>query len=222
MISPITETMVFGWEQALEYYLRWQEEVTPRSFMANHKNQSYFGVMLRLFTNLDPDHGLFTNIMNVEPKLIKRITYLVIMLAALIPALMFRRKIKEPMELSAILEYSFVLTAIPLLSPIAWKAYFIFLWPGIFISYVLLFRTENDLKKMVLKRLRIAFWLSMILVIGSAEIFVGPHISDVLESYSVISAGNTILLVVILNLVARSDSFEKKSYKLRFQTTRRE
>ena len=65
--------MVFGWEEGLSLYQRWQEDVTPRSFIANHKNQSYFGVLLRLFTDMDPDHGLYTNFVALDPGRVEEI-----------------------------------------------------------------------------------------------------------------------------------------------------
>lgn len=195
--------MVFGWEEGLAYYHTWVEEVTPRSFIANHKNQSYFGVLLRLLTDLDPDHGLYTNFATLDPKLVKRLTYLVIALAGLYPAYLFRKKNTDKSSLTALLEYSFVLTAIPMLSPIAWKAYYIFLWPGILISYYLLFHSPFPSDSAFPRRLKILFWLSMILVIGTAEIFIGPHFSDVLESWSFIAIGTTILLILQLQLYVR-------------------
>lgn len=216
MILNSVSFTVFGWEEALDYYLRWQKEVTPRSFMANHKNQSYFGVMLRLFTNMDPDHGLYTNVLSLDPAMIKRLTYLLLGLIGLIPAFVFRKKISDNSKLATLLEVSFVFSAIPLLSPIAWKAYFIFLWPAIFMSYTLLFRTKTDLSQTGLRRLRIAFWISILLVIGSAEIFVGPHLSDVLESYSVIAIGNTILLIIMLVLAKNQSHFDPLVIKLNY------
>ena len=209
--------MVYGIEEGLNFYLSWQRDVTPRSFIANHKNQSLFGVFLRVFTDMDPDHGLYTNLMNLDPHKVKLFTYFAIATVAIIPAYFFRGRIRAKTDLSTLLEYSFVLTAIPLLSPIAWKAYFIFLWPGIFMSYALLIQTPSNLKPRKLRMAKAVFWISMVLVVGTAEIFIGPHLSDIMESYSLISIGTVMLLLLQLYLHQKSSEFDRTKISFSFR-----
>ncbi len=207
--------LVFGYEQAIAYYYEWITNVAPKSFIAHHKNQSIFGTTLRFFTTLDPYHKMYVYIMELKPQLVKKYTYLLIIIAAIAPAFLFRKKLKNKSSLPAFLEYSVVLTAIPLLSPVSWKAYFIFLWVPYFLLFLLLYRTETSLTNKVLRNLKLLFWFSVVLNVGSSELFVGNYFSDVLEAYSAITIGTTILLVMQLYIRTKTNLFNFNSFKIK-------
>jgi len=200
--------IVFGFEQAFEYYVHWANEVAPKSYLANHKNQSLFGAFLRFFTTEDVSNNLHVNFLSLEPKMAKMLTYVAVVIASIIPAILFRKKIIKPNSLNSLIEYSFIFTAIPILSPVSWKAYFIFLWVPYFLLFTLFYKTENQLKESTLKILRGTFWLSVILVVGSTELIVGNHFSDVLEAYSVITFGSILLLMIQVYIKIRIESFD--------------
>lgn len=200
--------LVFGFDQAIEYYQYWVSEVAPRSYMANHKNQSLFGAFLRFFTSEDPSHNLYVNILDVKPYTIKLITYGVIVAVSTIPAFLFRKKLEDTSSISSILEYSIVFTAIPLLSPISWKAYFIFLWIPYLLLYTMLFRVNTQLNKTTLVLLRYLFWFSVVLNVFSTELIVGFEFSDLMESYSAITIGTIILLFIQIFIFIRIMKFD--------------
>ncbi|MEO6883666.1 MAG: glycosyltransferase family 87 protein [Bacteroidia bacterium] len=200
--------LVFGFEQAAQYYQHWISDVAPHSYLANHKNQSIFGALLRLFTSEDAGHNLFVNILNVKPYIIKGITYVVIIVASILPAFLFRKKLKETSNLNAILEYSLIFTAIPLLSPVSWKAYFIFLWIPYLLLYAILFRVNTQLKKTTLNLLKYLFVLSVILNVCSTAGIVGSHFSCLMEAYSAITFGTILLLCIQLFVVIRIEKFD--------------
>ena len=200
--------LVFGMDQALHYYQHWATEVAPKSYVANHKNQSVFGAFLRFFTTENPDHNLYVNFLNLDASTIKRLTYGAIALMSIVPAILFRKKIADRSSDSSILEYSIIFTVIPLLSPVSWKAYFIFLWIPYLLLYATLFRTNATVSPSTLTILKSLFWLSVLLTVGSTELIVGNHFSDVMEAYSAITFGTILLLFLQLLVVVKKKEFD--------------
>ena len=93
---------------------------------------------------------------------------------------------------------------IPLLSPLAWKAYFIFLLPALIVlSSDLLKGKLNGWKKVL-------FWLSMVLWIGSAELFIGRTLAEWAQVFSFITLG-TIGVVWLLILRLSANKKEAKN-----------
>lgn len=205
--------LVFGMDTTIQYFSYWVNEVTPRSFIANHNNQSLFGTFLRLFTTEDPTHGLYVNIMSLDPHFIKKMTYLTVVVTSLFPAFLLKKKLKHSGSVSALLEYSMVFTAIPILSPIAWKAYFIFLWVPYFLLYAILFRSETSLSPKWIKTLKWMFWITVLMNVGSTELFVGMNFSDVLEAYSVITIGTIVLIGMQLYVLLNIHKFDTSSIR---------
>ena len=203
--------LVFGFDQAIQYYQHWVSEVAPRSYIANHKNQSIFGAFLRFFTSEDPKHNLYVNILDVKPHTVKLITYGVIAAVSTIPAFLFRKKLKDRSSFTSILEYSLIFTVIPLLSPISWKAYFIFLWIPYLLLYTILFRANTQLNKATLNLLKYLFWFSVVLNVCSTELIVGRNLSDLMEAYSAITIGTVILLFIQVFVVIRVEKFDLKT-----------
>jgi len=103
----------------------------------------------------------------------------------------------------ALLEYSFVLTAIPILSPLAWKGYFIYLWPAYLLVYYYLYHAEMNWSTKKEKTLKGLYILSIILNVFSTDLFVGPYISDVFESYSCVTIGTLILMGLLLTFYTK-------------------
>jgi len=144
---------------------------------------------------------------------LKKVAYGTIIIGALYPMFLFRDKLREKKNEFALLEYAFVLAAIPILSPLAWKAYFIFLWPAYLLIYYYLYHQQTGMKERTLTILKGIYLVSILLNVFSTELFMGPRFSDVLESYSCITIGTLLVLVVLLVLykIRRSDALTKKS-----------
>ncbi|MCO4805369.1 MAG: DUF2029 domain-containing protein [Flavobacteriales bacterium] len=210
--------LVFGFEQAIFYYQHWASEVAPKSYIANHKNQSLFGMFLRLYTSEDPGHDLHVNILSLKPYSTKVLTYGFILISSLVPAYLFRKRFQDRSDLCALLQYSILFTAIPLLSPISWKAYFVFQWVPYFLLYTILFRSRTKLPTRTLWFMKVAFGLSVVLHIGSAEIIAGRYFSDVLEAYSAITIGSIVLLLVQLYAFVQLKKFDLETVHLQSVT----
>ncbi|MEM9548972.1 MAG: glycosyltransferase family 87 protein, partial [Bacteroidota bacterium] len=145
--------LVFGYEESINYYTFWyQHNVVPFASVA-HKNQSFFSMMRSLLTYESPglnqplNKEIYINILNLSISGVKVVSYSLIALVGSAVVYIFRNKLNERNSLKSFLEYAFILTIIPILSPLAWKAYFIFLFPGYFVSCLFLFHYKNTLTK---------------------------------------------------------------------------
>jgi len=92
---------------------------------------------------------------------------------------------------------------IPLLSPLAWKAYFIFLLPALIVlSSDLLKGKLNGWKKVL-------FWFSMILWIGSAELFIGRQLAEWAQVFSFITFGTIGIVFLLILRLTRTNKGHK-------------
>lgn len=198
--------VVYGYEEALGYYAHWWNEIASPYTSVQHKNQSFFSMLRSLFTHESPGLDIYLNIANLPLDVLKKVAYAILIIGALYPMYLFKNKLKNKAGILAILEYSFVLTAIPILTPLSWKAYFIFLWPAYLVIYYYLFQLKERQDLPYLKILKGLFFLSIILTVVSTDLFVGPWFSDVMEVFSSITIGTLLLMLMLLFLY----NFEKK------------
>lgn len=195
VLINIIPFLVFGNEIAIHYYDIWWHEIASPPQTAHHKNQSIFGAMLRLFSNDYPGHSYYVNVANFSIEKIKMATYGLIGISAIYPAFLFRKKHGN---LRSFCEVAFIFGAIPILTPLSWKAYFIFLWLPYFIVYYLVWYKNclGGSKKELL--VKILFSVSVIFTVFSTEGIIGDHLSDILESYSIVFLGSILLLLSLL------------------------
>ncbi len=204
--------LVYGYDQTITYYSFWYEHNIAVFADVGHKNQSYFSLIRGLLMHESPgmsgplQQEIYINIFDLSLEKVKRLSYLILAPIGLYVMYLFREKLTKRNGLKAFLEYALILNAIPLLSPLAWKAYFIFLWPSFIMSYLFIFVFKNQLKKSTHLLLKIDFFLAIVLTVFSSEIFVGPHFSDILEVYSSIAIGS---IIIGLNLILIYKNYSK-------------
>lgn len=189
--------LVFGWEESLGFHETWKE-IASNSPAANHKNQSLTGLLFRLLSNQDPGFELQINLLDLSDSTIRKLSYLVAGLAAIVPAYLVRKKLTNRTSLGAWLEYAMVLSALTVLSPLSWKAYFVFLWPSYFLVYLCLYRMKTTMPAKTLSLGRGLLWLSVVLTIASTDGLIGRYLSDVMEMFSAIFFGVVMLLAAQL------------------------
>ncbi|NTW31566.1 MAG: DUF2029 domain-containing protein [Bacteroidetes bacterium] len=204
---------VFGFDKAITYYIYWYSEIASQLPIIHHKNQSIFGFMLRLLTGENSGQDFYINIFALKSESVKYITYGFIFIIFLFPAFLFRKKLIEKNNSKAILEYSFVFSVIPLLSPLAWKAYFIFLWFPYLLTYIFLFRVQNNLNKTYILLLKSLFLLSILFNVFSTDAVVGAYFSDILESVSCITIGTILLIIIQLIIYRKIEKFDLNTIK---------
>ena len=205
--------LVFGFHKAIEYYSYWYTQIASPPPTIQHKNQSLFGMMLRFFTGANPGRDFYVNVLSLNAANVKKYTYMLILLVSVYPAFLLRKKLTSRSSIKALLEYSFILTAIPLITPLAWKPYFVFLWYAYVLLFAFLFKSENTLNKRLLSVLKFFYFFSVFLNVFSSEIFVGRYISDIMETYSCISFGALILVIIQLVIYQNLHKFDLQALK---------
>ena len=202
---------VFGNEKTIEYYVYWYTEIASsltkvnQSCLYHHMNQSFFAMMGRLLTKESGGLSIYVNLFDLDINSVKIISYTFVVLISFYPAYLFRKMLINRGSSSSLLEYSIIFNIIPLLSPLAWKGYFIFLWLPYFMSYLYLYQLNKGNKGSDIKIIKFLFIVSLILNVFSTDAFIGVYLKNVLELYSCITIGTILLLVVQLAIFSRSD-----------------
>lgn len=181
---------VYGWEQSLFYYSHWWTKVAQGFPMIHHKNQSFFAAIWRLTVPIDAGLNIPTHLFHLSMDEAKKIVYLIVLLAGAWPA--WRIWKKPEGEKNMLFAMPLFLALTPLLSPLAWKAYFIFLSPAIF--QLAFFYLNGVLSKWE----KVLFWVSCALHILSSEIFIGFPFSEMAELFSLITLGG--IGIVLLSI----------------------
>jgi alpha-1,2-mannosyltransferase len=190
--------LVYGYDNAIGYYIHWWNDIASPFASVQHKNQSFFSMLRSLLTNESPGLDIYLNVINLPVEMLKKVSYGILVLGAVFPMYLFRNKLSDKIGSFALLEYTFVLTAIPILSPLAWKAYFIFLWPAFLVIYFHLYHDVGAIKSGTIKMLRGLFILGILLTVLTTDLFLGSYLADLAEVFSTITIGTLILMVIIL------------------------
>lgn len=206
--------LFFGIETAIQHYSFWFEKVAKNSVFSTHRNQSLYAFLIRLLTT-EPSGSISINIAELSAVFVKKITYLTIMIISIIPAFIFRNKIKEKLSFKTIIEFAFIFASIPIISPLAWKAYFIFLWLPYLVIYLILFRLDYNVSSKKINVMKGMFYCSLILTVFSTEAFTGSYISDVLETFGAITFGTIITNVLLVIFHLDYDKINFKSLVLK-------
>jgi hypothetical protein len=186
---------VFGPTQALSYHGDWIQNKAMGETIFTHKNQSLMPLLQALVTEQSRGLDIYYNIVDWSLSGAKKFSYFIIALFALIPAqlLLFDKRKKTPYVHFG--EFAFVFAAIPILSPLAWKYYFVFLYPMyVFIWYSIFIRKEGNTTS------RVLFYSSIALSILSTDGLLGVYLSDVLEVFGCITIATILLLATYIQV----------------------
>lgn len=182
--------LVYGWDLSLQYYAHWWKEIAQAFPMIHHKNQSFFALVWRFTVDENAGLPLSVNFLDLTMQGSKRIVYLLVLAIGAWPAWRILSKGEKGVNLSAAL--CLFLALVPLLSPLAWKAYFIFLFPAwIYLSSLFLQRLLTRTEKVL-------FWTGNALLILSSDLFIGPVASDHAELFSLLTFGAGLLVTVLI------------------------
>lgn len=192
--------VLYGPALAADYYVHWWKEIAQGFPMMHFKNQSFFGTIWRLTVPDDVGLGVQTNLLNLSMDQAKKLVYFIVLLAGCWPAwFIWKGSNAETKRLQGM---ALFIALIPLLSPLAWKAYFIFLMPAIIVL-------SSDLLKGKLEGWKKGvFLISMLLWIGSAELFIGRALAEWAQVFSLITLG---AIGVVFLLIVRLFSSRLKS-----------
>jgi hypothetical protein len=190
--------LVFGIDTTLSYYVQFFKERAEPFAMILHKNQSIFALFRSLFMEDSRGLDIYLNFMHLSVHQAKMLSYAIagILVATV---LLILNKVKQPSTSSFISETFIVMTALPIFSPLAWKAYFIFLWPSCFwICHKLL---NPDSNKSPYYQWIIGLMIFFVVTTTfTTEAIVGSYLSDVTEVFACITIGTCTLLMAHLIL----------------------
>ncbi len=209
--------LVFGIEEALAYHQVWvQNSVIPLP-TTSQMNQSLMGAFARLLTDGATGIDYTINVADFEPSMVKKIYYGSVILLAIYPLYLFRKKlVSQPISLSQAMQWALLFCVLPILSPVAWKPYFVFLWIPLFMIYFLLHSNVSWRWPGGKSWAKGLYYASLPCLILSSELFTGTYFSDVLEVYNIITIGTLLLLssLLLLYLSADKASLQKPIFSL--------
>lgn len=191
---------VYGYEEAMAYYRHWWTEIAGPFATIQHKNQSFFSMLRSWLTNESPGLDIFLNFANLSISQLKMVSYSLLLIGALYVMYWFKRSKSVNFFPLQLIEYTFILTAIPILSPLAWKAYFIFLWPAYLMLCFYLFYHKKRKEHAKHSFFKMLFYLAIALTVISTDLFLGPWLADVTEVFSCLTIGTLLLLGLLLYL----------------------
>ena len=189
--------VVFGTD-TVDLYKEWIRDKAMAGTIMTHKNQSLFPWLEGFLRGESRGLGISYNFVDFEPAKAKRLVLGILGLLAMYPAFRFRRKVTFQEGGGLFEEFAVVLACIPILSPLAWKYYFVFLFPIYVVLFNRLFLITSSLLSKTL------FFIALGLSILSTDGLVGVYISDVLEVFGCITVAVLLLLVVYFVTTVRN------------------
>lgn len=189
-ITTLLCLSVFGWDLGLTYFADWFQNKAMGETILTHKNQSIFPWVEGLLTDQSRGLDIQYNVLSLSAAVAKKITYLIIVLSAVMIAWLFRANSNRYADVG---KFAFVLAVIPILSPLAWKYYFVFLFPMVYLLFNYFYK--NKAKQLLPMWLFVA---SISIAILSTDGLLGVWFSDVLEVFGCITWATVLLLVSFL------------------------
>ena len=200
LLFLLSTFLVFG-EINMYYHLYWFKANVLAMPPTNHMNQSLLVMLYRWLSDVDTGMNFRGNFLSLSADLVKKFFYVMVVLFSLVPIYLFRKPLdKKMISIGQALEWGILFSVIPLLTPVAWKYYFIFLWLPIFIFYYLVFEKKMLANSKSEKTTKWLFYLSMIALILSSELFMGVWFSDILEVFGIITIGGVLMLVALFKV----------------------
>lgn len=188
LINGLT-MLVFGTGDAVTFYADWFETRLQGPVILNHKNQSLFAWVGGLITDGDRALPNTYNILSLEVKWIKPVAFTMILLVGVIPMWQMRSSYAQTSATSGKWEIALLLASIPILSPLAWKYYFVFLWPLLLMLY-------NHLQGAGSRGQWLVFMGVLCLLILTTDGLIQKQASDISEALNCITIGTVTLLLL--------------------------
>ncbi len=189
--------LIFGLEGAIRYHEAWFVKSVLPLPDPHHMNQSLMAAFIRLLSEQATGIDFRINFLSLAPSSIKAVYYGSLLLAAAFPLYAFRQKIcPRQISLGQLMQWGILFALIPILSPVAWKPYFVFLWIPFFVLYFLVFHLRIARAQLV----KVLFYASLPFLILSSELFAGVYFSDVLEVCNFITLGALLLAGALASL----------------------
>ena len=179
--------LYFGVNHGLQLLTEWNNVQVINGLKCEFMNQSLWGLICGLLTENTRIDGIQFNIMHLSTSQMKTTLATFIAIAGAFVAYRFYkyRLIKDSMAI----QYIIVLSFIPVLSPLAWKYYFVFIAPLCILLYYKLQNTKH-LKSLIIPLLVITF---------TSELFLGHRVSDITEALGFITISSLFISFISIH-----------------------
>ncbi len=198
-MTVLASFVVFGVEQAQFFINDWLTNKAMGETILTHKNQSIFPLLEGLFSEQSRGLDIYYNLLDVDHHVAKKLSYVVVGILALIPAFLLRYRTRDRNSPVPFGQLAFVFAAIPMVSPLAWKYYFVFLFPLYLVLFNQLFVIKGHGRWS-----KYLFIASLSLSILSTDGLLGVWFSDVLEVFGAITIATLLLLFVYIRIYRKS------------------
>jgi len=186
-VCTLSVALYFGFNETYILYQNWINQQVVYGMHCTHLNQSIWGLTCGLFTENQRIEGLSLNLLNLSISQAKILTISILSILGAIIGFSFYRKRNSPISLQ--IQYLIVLSLIPVLSPLAWKYYFVFIAPlCIYLSH----RMDKGIGKSTVI-------LSFAIITFTSELFIGNRLSDITEAYGFITLCSLLITLLSLN-----------------------
>jgi len=201
VLTYVFSLLVFGVDQGNGYYAHWLQHKAMGETIITHKNQSLLPLLTGLLSPVSRGLDIQFNILELSPATAKRVYYVLVLLVGGSVVLNYWKSSLR-VDSKSVTLFAFILAAIPILSPLAWKYYFVFLYP----IHVVLYQRIRS--KYTGKGWRIIYFGAVALTIISTDGLIGNYTSDVLEVFGVITISTLLFLTVFATLVSGHNETE--------------
>ncbi len=184
--------LVFGVQQTIDYHEHWYTAIASVKQSIVHRNQSLIAGLIRLFSVENLAVNNRAPIMDLPYTTINYIQLSIIGLLSGLYLVLFAGLIKSANRDFVFHSFLLVITMIPVLTPVSWKANYIFTLPAFF------FICHAIQNKLATKSVVILFILSCLALWLSNETFIGRPAMYFLENYNVLIIGGILLFLTLL------------------------
>jgi hypothetical protein len=179
----------FGMSEGLSLFTDWNNTQVINGLKCEFMNQSLWGFMCGLLTDNIRMEGLQYNILHLNTSQMKLVVIGIISAAAALVSYLFYHRRHKTQAFA--IQYIIMLSLVPILSPLAWKYYFVFIAPLCITMYIKL-RGSTQMKWLV--------WPLLFITLTS-ELFLGNHLSDVTEALGIITLSSLFLSLISIHFL---------------------
>lgn len=186
--------MYFGSDLGIELFKEWNNAQVVNGLKCEHMNQSIWGWMCGLTTQHTRIDTFSYNVLNLSNLQYKAVTITLIGILGIYIASKFYLT-KDNIN-SFAKQFIITLSLIPIISPLAWKYYFVFLTP---LVIILIYNQQKG-------TIKSWFYYPIILITLTSELFLGHQLSDFTEAIGIITFCSLGISLYSINTILNDSS----------------
>lgn len=212
-LTLLLSITVFGFELFALYFQKWFSNTAMAIHTIEHRNQSLLAALMRLFTAENAVINDFGYITDLTIPTIKKMYYALLLVFVVIYLASFRKALLHASE--KFFTHTIILCTafIPVLTPLAWKANYIYALPAYF--FMVHFWNKGAMQAQV----KILFSIACVMLSLSNEAFIGREAMYFLEKCNVLVLGEMLLTFsAFLQMVKLKTQYEPEAQAIHSTT----